>query len=81
MDGKTVSAGRRGNVVGGPVAEIVARLLACMEDADMLVIVACEQALHFGIGARRIADQHAMLGRDDRADPLNRGDRQFEDVA
>ena len=81
MDGKTVSAGRRGNVVGGPVAEIVSGLDSGMEDPDMLVIVACEQALHFGIGARRIADQHAMLLCDNRSDPLDGGWWQFENVA
>jgi hypothetical protein len=40
-----------------------------------------EQALHLGICTRRIADQCAMLGRHDHADPFYRGGWQFEDVA
>jgi hypothetical protein len=32
-----------------------------MEDADMLVVVLCEQALHFGIGTRRITVRIEIL--------------------
>ncbi|WP_189523827.1 MULTISPECIES: hypothetical protein [unclassified Mesorhizobium] len=58
----------------------VAGFLAGMEDPDMLVLVARKQALHFGICSRRVTDQHAVLGRNDRADAFDRGDRQLEDV-
>ena len=68
-------------MVGSPVAEIVAGFLAGMEDADMLVAVAREQALHLGIGSRRVADQHAVLGSNDRADPLDGRFGQLEYVA
>ncbi|MDT4888002.1 hypothetical protein FQZ97_1245010 [compost metagenome] len=59
VDGKALCAVRRRNVVGGPVTEIVAWFGSGMEDTNMLVIVAREQALHLGIGSRRIADQNA----------------------
>ncbi len=32
-----------------------------MEHADMLVAIARKEALHFGIGPRRVADQNAVL--------------------
>jgi hypothetical protein len=81
VDRKTLRAGRRRNVVSGPVAEIVAGLWAGMEDADMLIVVACQQPLHLGISAGRIADQHAVLLCDDRADSLDRRRWKFEYVA
>lgn len=68
-------------MVGGPVAQIIARFLAGMEDPDMLVIVAREQALHLGIGSRRIANQHAVLGSNDRADARDYRFRQLEYLA
>ncbi|BCH04967.1 hypothetical protein MesoLj131b_69660 (plasmid) [Mesorhizobium sp. 131-2-5] len=52
-----------------------------MEDADVVVLVAREQGLDLRIGSRRVADQHAVFGRYDRADPFDRGDWQFDDVA
>jgi hypothetical protein len=46
-------------MIGGPVAQIVAGFRAGMEDPDMLVLVAREQALHLGIRYRRIASRSA----------------------
>lgn len=74
-------ASRRGPVIGRPVAEIVGRLAAGMEDADMLIALAGEQALRLRLGSGRIANQHAMLGGDHRTDARDHRFRQFEYVA
>ncbi|MER9663743.1 hypothetical protein [Mesorhizobium sp. M0159] len=68
-------------MVGSPVAQIVARFLARMEDPDMFVAVASEQALRLGIGPRRVANQHAVLCSDDRADASDGRFRQLEYLA
>lgn len=68
-------------MVGGPVAQIVPGFLAGMEDPDMLVLVAREQALRLCIGSRRVANQHAVLGSDDCADASDRRFRQLEYLA
>ncbi|CCV16346.1 hypothetical protein MESS4_p10011 [Mesorhizobium sp. STM 4661] len=71
MSGETLRAGRRRDVIGRPIAEIVAGFLAGMEYSDVLITVAREQALRLGVGPGRVADQHTVLGRDDRADARN----------
>ena len=68
-------------MVGGPVAQIVAGFLAGMEDPDMLVLVAREQALRLGIGSGRVANQHAVLGSNDCADASDGRFRQLEYLA
>ena len=68
-------------MVGGPVPQIVARFLARMEDPDMLVLVAREQALRLGIGSGRVANQHAVLGSNDCADASDYRFRQLEYLA
>lgn len=68
-------------MVGGPVAEIVSGFLAGMEDPDMLVLVPGEQALRLGIGSRRVANQHSVLGSNDCADASDGRFRQLEYLA
>lgn len=68
-------------MVGGPVAQIVSGFLAGMEDPDMLVLVPGEQTLRLGIGSRRVANQHAVLGSNDCADPSDGRFRQLEYLA
>jgi hypothetical protein len=81
VDGKALCAGGRWYVVGRPITEIVARFGSAMEDADVLVVIPCQQALHFGIGARWIADQDAMLLCNDHPNPLDGRGWQFDYVA
>lgn len=68
-------------MVGGPVAQIVAGFLVGVEDPDILVLVVREQALRLGIGSGRVAEQHAVLVRDDRADARDGRFRQLEYLA
>ncbi|WP_412066905.1 hypothetical protein [Rhizobium sp. SYY.PMSO] len=81
MKGMALRAAWCRPVIGRPVAEIVARLAPGMEDTDMLIAVAGEQALRLRVSAGRIADQHAVLGGDHRTYARYRRLRQFEYVA
>ncbi|MGX5832078.1 hypothetical protein ACWGS8_32445 [Mesorhizobium sp. 43Arga] len=47
----------------------------------MFVAVAREQALRLGIGSRRIANQHAVLGSNDCADASDGRFRELEYLA
>ncbi|MER9839544.1 hypothetical protein NKJ28_32155 [Mesorhizobium sp. M0145] len=52
-----------------------------MEDPDMFVAVAREQALRLGIGSRRVANKHAVHGNNDWADPSDGRFRQLKYLA
>ncbi|MER8369902.1 MULTISPECIES: hypothetical protein [unclassified Mesorhizobium] len=47
----------------------------------MFVAVAREQALRLGIGSRRVANQHAVHGNNDWADPSDGRFRQLKYLA
>ncbi|MER8715922.1 hypothetical protein [Mesorhizobium sp. M1295] len=59
----------------------IAGFLGRMEDPDMFVAVARQQALRLGIGSRRVANQHAVHGNNDWADPSDGRFRQLKYLA
>ncbi|MER8501600.1 hypothetical protein [Mesorhizobium sp. M0208] len=78
---KSARAISRSLAAYSPVAQIIAGFLGRMEDPDMFVAVAREQALRLGIGSRGVANQHAVHGNNDWADPSDGRFRQLKYLA